>query len=180
MCTIFEISNEERGPIEDFFDDAQNQKLIAKYHPKYGDIFEVMDMDTELSFYDGNKLIDLGGDLDATGGFVSPFFQVLNHPYYFKIDHWYSSFGNFWLNHKPYLNELLSSIHEITESSLKSKFVINTQTYTIIFDITHDHFWEVKEDINQAFFNHLQSVRLLNLEFVKKNLLCVINCTYYD
>lgn len=91
MCTVFQITEQERGKIDNFFDDEQNQKLIIKYKPKYGDIFEVIDMDTEWAYYDGSNLIDLGGDLDATGGFISPFFTALSFPYYFKIDYWYNS-----------------------------------------------------------------------------------------
>ena len=180
MCTVFQITEQERGEIDNFFDDEQNQKLIVKYQPKYGDIFDVIDMHNEWAYYDGSDLIDLGGDLDATGGFVSPFFTVLSSPYYFKIDYWYNSsvqLDNFWVDHKPYLNELLSSIHEITQFSLKSKF----NDYIIVFDITHEDFDDIKEEnVQQAFINHLHNIELLNLQFVRSNLLQVINCTYYD
>jgi AraC-like DNA-binding protein len=84
-------------------------------------------MHDEIAYFNGKQLVDLGGELDWTGGIVPEDFTVLEAPHNLPIDYWYQ-------------NELLSSIVKISANSLYTQF--NTkegQTYKVIYE---------REDLN--------------------------------
>ena len=98
MARVFIVDSSECGPhlstydvtsLDQFFDPSLKAQLIAKYAPKYGDLFIVNDMEDEWLVYDGDDFFDLSADLDYTGGIVPEEMKVLSDPHQLPADHWY-------------------------------------------------------------------------------------------